>query len=143
MLGFQKYDLNYYCTTNIIIGVYIMNTNASYEKFSFYNNVFSGVIENDCIFSTDFYGNRQQVGVSNKKHQETLDLLKSYYDKLVDAGIIVKEKTPEEIMHEQNALMQQLVVQVSQLQSELKTIKGVKEDEYTADNSSSCSKRSK
>lgn len=120
-----------------------MNTNASYEKFSFYNNVFSGVVENDCIFSTDFYGNRQQIGVSLKKHQETLDLLKSYYDKLVESGIIVKEKTPEEIMHEQNALMQQLVVQVSQLQSELKTIKGVKEDEHTADNSSSNSKRNK
>lgn len=120
-----------------------MNANASYEKFSIYNSIFSGTIENDCIFSTDFYGNRQQVGVTTKKHQETLDLLKSYYDKLVEAGIITKEKTPEEIMHEQNMLMQQLVVQVSQLQSELKTIKGVKEDEHTTDNSSSNSKRSK
>lgn len=120
-----------------------MNANASYEKFSFYNSVFNGTIENDVIYSTDFYGNRQQIGVTSKKHQETLDLLKTYYDKLVDAGIIVKEKTPEEIMHEQNALMQQLVVQVSQLQTELKTLKGVKEDEHTADNTSSSSKRGK
>ena len=49
---------------------------SSYEKLSFYGNMFNAYIDGDSIYSTDFYGNRQLQGVTTKKHQETLDLLK-------------------------------------------------------------------
>ena len=111
--------------------------NTSYEKLSFYNNMFNAFIDGDSIYSSDFYGNRQLQGVTLKKHQETLDLLNTYYNKLVDLGAIEKEKSAEEIAMEQNQLMQQLLNQLQDLKNEVKEIKGSKLDEHTADSSNS------
>lgn len=93
--------------------------NTSYEKFSFYNNYFGGSIEGDNIISTDFYGNKQIVGVTTKKHQETVELLNSYYNKLVDMGVIEKEKTPEDIAKEQQQMMQTMMLQMQTMQQAL------------------------
>lgn len=109
------------------------NFNTSYEKLSFYNNIFNAIVDGDSIYSSDFYGNRQLIGVVSKKHQETLDLLNTYYNKLVELGAIEKEKSAEEIAMEQNQLMQQLLSQIQDLKSEVKEIKGSKLDEYTID----------
>lgn len=112
--------------------------NTSYEKFSFYNNYFGGTIDGDNIISTDFYGNKQIVGVTTKKHKETVELLNSYYNKLVELGVIEKEKTAEDIAKEQQQLMQTMIQQMQTMQqalSELQqekvsnNIKGV-ENEY-------------
>lgn len=93
--------------------------NTSYEKFSFYNNYFGGSIEGDNIISTDFYGNKQIVGVTTKKHQETVELLNSYYNKLVELGVIEKEKTPEDIAKEQQQMMQTMMLQMQTMQQAL------------------------
>lgn len=97
--------------------------NTSYEKLSFFNTFFSGTIDNDNIYSTDFYGNRQLIGVTQKKHQETVDLLNTYYNKLVELGIIEKEKTPEDIAKEQQQMMQAMM---NEIQSMQKTIEAMK-----------------
>lgn len=93
--------------------------NTSYEKFSFYNNYFGGTIDGDNIISTDFYGNKQIVGVTMKKHKETVDLLNTYYNKLVDLGVIEKEKTAEDIAKEQQQLMQTMIQQMQTMQQAL------------------------
>lgn len=93
--------------------------NSSYEKFSFYNNFFGGSIEGDNILSTDFYGNKQMIGVTTKKYQDTLNLLNTYYDKLVELGAIQKEKTPEEIAKEQQEIMQAMYSQMQSLQEKI------------------------
>lgn len=101
--------------------------NTSYEKFSFYNNYFGGSIEGDNIISTDFYGNKQVVGVTTKKHQETLDLLNTYYNKLVDLGVIEKEKSPEELVSEQNKMMQEMFAQMKAMQEKLDSLQNEKD----------------
>lgn len=96
--------------------------NTSYEKFSFYNNFFGGSIDGDNILSTDFYGNKQVVGVTTKKHQETVDLLNSYYNKLVELGVIEKEKTAEDIAKEQQEMMQKMMLQMQNMQEALNVL---------------------
>ena len=96
--------------------------NTSYEKVSFYNNFFGGSIDGDNIISTDYYGNKQIIGVTTKKHQETLDLLSSYYDKLVELGVIQREKTPEDIAKEQQEMMQTLILQMKAMQDKLESL---------------------
>lgn len=93
--------------------------NTSYEKLSFYNTFFGGSIDGDNIISTDFYGNKQIVGVTQKKYQETLDLLNSYYNKLVEVGVIQKEKTAEEIASEQKEMMSAMILQMKNMQETL------------------------
>lgn len=96
--------------------------NTSYEKLSFYNTFFGGSIDGDNIVSTDFYGNKTVVGVTTKKYEETMNLLNEYYNKLVDAGIIQKEKTPEEIVKEQQDLMNNMMIQMKEMQSRLDSL---------------------
>ena len=116
--------------------------NTSYEKLSFYNNFFGGTIEGDNILTTDFYGNKQLIGVTIKKHQETLDLLNTYYNKLVEVGVIEKEKTPEDIAKEQQQMMQLMMQQMKDMQDKLESLQH-KEDldkgdtnEYESDSKS-------
>lgn len=96
--------------------------NTSYEKVSFFNNYFGGSIDGDNIYSSDFYGNKQLVGVTMKKHKETLDLLDTYYKKLIEVGVIEKEKTPEEIAKEQQRMMQTMMEQMQVMQETIQTL---------------------
>lgn len=108
--------------------------NTSYEKFSFYNNYFGGYIDRDNIYSADFYGNKQVIGVTMKKHQETLDLLNTYYNKLIDLGIIEKEKTPEDIAKEQQQMMQSMIAQMKSMQEKLDNLQNQNEIEKDINN---------
>lgn len=101
--------------------------NTSYEKLSFYNNYFGGIIEGDNILSTDFYGNKTLVGVTIKKHKETVELLNTYYNKLVELGVIEKEKTPEDIAKEQQQMMQAMFAQMQAMQEKLDNLQ-IKEE---------------
>jgi hypothetical protein len=93
--------------------------NTSYEKLSFYNSFFSGMIDGDNIMTTDFYGNKQPIGVTLKKYQETKDLLKTYYDKLVELGVLEEEKTPEEVAKEQQEMMKAMMLQMKEMQEKI------------------------
>lgn len=106
--------------------------NTSYEKLSFYNTFFGGSIDGDNIISTDFYGNKQIVGVTQKKYQETLDLLNTYYNKLVEVGVIQKEKTPEEIANEQKEMMSAMIIQMKNMQEALDNLqkKNLEKEEH-------------
>jgi hypothetical protein len=105
--------------------------NTSYEKLSFYNNYFGGYIDDENIVSADFYGNKQIVGVTMKKYNETMDLLNSYYNKLVELGVIEKEKTPEDIAKEQQELMQSMMKQLQTMQEKIDCIQtnNIKDDD--------------
>lgn len=96
--------------------------NTSYEKLSFYNNYFGGYIDGDNILSTDFYGNKTIVGVTSKKYKDTVDLLNTYYNKLVELGVIEKEKTPEDLAKEQQQMMQAMFAQMQAMQEKLDSL---------------------
>jgi hypothetical protein len=96
--------------------------NTSYEKISFYNNFFGGTIDGDNILTTDYYGNKQVIGVTSKKYKETMELLTTYYNKLVEVGVIEKEKTAEDIAKEQQLMMQTLMNQMKAMQDKLDSL---------------------
>lgn len=100
--------------------------NTSYEKVSFFNNYFGGIIDGNNIYTTDFYGNKQLIGVTTKKHQETVDLLDTYYNKLIELGVIEKEKTPDEIAKEQQQMMQAMMNQMAEMQHTIQTLQSQK-----------------
>lgn len=121
--------------------------NTSYEKLSFYNSFFGGTIEGDNILSSDFYGNKTVVGVTLKKYEDTLNLLNLYYDKLVDLGVIEKEKTPEDIAKEQQEMMKQMMEKMQEMQATIDSMnnkqaltKGNRNDEYES-NSKHCNEQ--
>ena len=77
-----------------------------------YENFRQYVIEGDKICDKDLYGNKTVIGVTNKAYEDLNKITEEYYNKLVELGVIVPEKTPEQIQQEQNHLMQELLRQI-------------------------------
>lgn len=77
-----------------------------------YENFRQYVIEGDKIYDKDLYGNKTVIGVTNKAYEDLNKITEEYYNKLVELGVIVPEKTPEQIQQEQNQLMQELLRQI-------------------------------
>ena len=51
-------------------------------------------------------GARTQVGVTLQAYNELKQMCQQYYDKLVEVGVIQKEKTPAEIQAEQTQMIE-------------------------------------
>lgn len=66
------------------------------------NNFFSGYVTDNKIYT--YTG--ELIGVNLAKYQEVENALKKCRDKLVDLGVIIPEKKPEEIIKEQSELLQ-------------------------------------
>lgn len=67
--------------------------------------------------------NRAQVGVSLQAYNELKGICQQYYDKLVEVGIIQKEKTPAEIQAEQTQMMANMLAVVKDLKAEVEALK--------------------
>lgn len=115
-----------------------MQPQITSERTSIYNSGFLAYISGDDIYQADYYGAQKQiVGKSLKAYNELQEIAKKYYDKLVELGVIPKEKTPEEIAEENvrqleaaNAtikknqeLMAQMMSQMQDLQTAVKSMK--------------------
>ena len=80
-----------------------MFENNSLNQYNPSNQSFIGFIQNGKIFNS--YG--QQLGYINDEYNKAIDTAKGFQQKLIDAGILTKPKTPEEINQElQNTLKQ-------------------------------------
>lgn len=74
-------------------------------------NYVSAIIEGSGIYSYDTYsGQKQQIGVTNECYtqlqntaREATDKAEEYYNKLVEVGVIVPPKTPEQNLRDQLA----------------------------------------
>ena len=83
----------------------------NYKEINYNQSNFIGYINQGKIFN-QFH---QQVGVVNEEHKKAIDVAKGfqskaeeYQSKLIEAGIITKPKSPEEINQElQNTIKQQ------------------------------------
>lgn len=67
-------------------------------------NLIATVVENNDIFQVmGAYGAQQktQIGVTLAKYEELKNLTEQYYNILVEKGIIVKEKTSQELLQDQ------------------------------------------
>lgn len=113
-------------------------SNVAIERTQFYNSCFNAYIQGDNIIQADFYGNSTAVGITNQKAQQLInenkelkELLDKYTNKLVELGVIQKEKTPEEIMQEQTALIQKMSESLTAMQNEIISLKEKKDDRLT------------
>lgn len=80
-----------------------MFENNSLNQYNPSNQSFIGFIQNGKIFNS--YG--QQLGYINDEYNKAIETAKGFQQKLIDAGILTKPKTPEEINQElQNTLKQ-------------------------------------
>lgn len=76
----------------------------------------------------------KKIGVTLDKYKEIEDISMQYYNKLIEAGLIEKEKTPEEIAEEQNKLISALYGELKDLKEELRSIKDDKHIKYDTTN---------
>lgn len=80
-----------------------MFENNSINQYNPNNQSFIGFIQNGKIFNS--YG--QQLGYITDEYNKAIETAKGFQQKLIDAGILTKPKTPEEINQElQNTLKQ-------------------------------------
>lgn len=68
-------------------------------------------------------GNRAQVGVTLQAYNELKQMCQQYYDKLVEVGVIQKEKTPAEIQAEQTQMIASMLDVVKDLKAEVEALK--------------------
>lgn len=76
-------------------------------------------------------GNRAQVGVTLQAYNELKQMCQQYYDKLVEVGIIQKEKTPAEIQAEQTQMIASMLDVVKDLKAEVEALKNGRRDDST------------
>lgn len=77
-------------------------------------------VEGDKIVQVDYMGNSVQiVGATQKLYEGALKMASEYRDKLIEAGLLQKEKTPQEIQQEQSEMMKQLLCKVNDLEERL------------------------
>lgn len=67
------------------------------------NQSFIGFVQNGKIFNSL----QQQVGVTTDEYNKAIETAKGFQQKLFDAGILVKPKTPEEINKELQETLKQ------------------------------------
>lgn len=110
-----------------------------------YENFRQYTIEGDKICDKDLYGNKTVIGVTNKAYEDLKKITEGYYNKLVELGVIVPEKTPEQIQQEQIQLMQQMFqevkkmnnqmsVQIQNMNKEIEELRNVKSANDSTDN---------
>lgn len=85
------------------------------------NNFFSGYVADNNIYTY----NGELIGVNLAKYQETERGLQKCRDKLVELGVIVPEKKPEEIIKEQSELLQKQTEMCNTLIAKLEQLGGL------------------
>lgn len=73
-------------------------------------------------------GSRTQVGVTMQAYNDLKQICQQYYDKLVEVGVIQKEKTPAEIQAEQAQLMAEMLATMKALKQEVEVLKNERAD---------------
>ncbi len=73
-------------------------------------------------------GQRTQVGVTLQAYNDLKAMCQQYYDKLVEVGVIKKEKTPAELAAEQAQLMAEMLATMKALKNEVEVLKNERGD---------------
>lgn len=81
------------------------------------------VVDGCDIYQADYMGNRKMIGKTVDAYKELEETTKQYYDKLVELGVIVPEKTPEQMMAEMQGTMLEMSKIISSLSNEVKELK--------------------
>lgn len=101
----------------------------SYEKMSMMTQSFFGFIKDGVIYNN----NSVIIGRSEEKYQQALETAKKFEQKLIEAGIIQKPKTPEEINKELQQMIAEMAGTIATLSDKVKGLENeqTKSDEHT------------
>ena len=78
------------------------------------------LVENEKIMQIDYAGRPvKEIGVTMAQYQEALKVVAGYKEKLVEAGILKKEKTTQELHEEQMKAIQALLSKVDTLEKKV------------------------
>jgi hypothetical protein len=102
-----------------------------------YSQSFVGFIQNGKINNY----NGQQIGVTIDEYNKAIEIAKGFQQKLIDAGILVKPKTPEEINRELQETLKQtqtMMLEMSNtiisLNEKVSKLEEIKDDKQASDN---------
>lgn len=98
------------------------------ESFAFHgytmNNQIMCVIDGDDIYQVDYMtGQRNSIGKTTATYSELEQTTTEYYNKLVELGVIVPPKDPQEAMAEMQKAMQSMAEIIQSLSAEVKELK--------------------
>lgn len=84
------------------------------------------IIDGDIVYQTDMTGARRQIGYTTSAYNELQDTTTEYYEKLVELGVIVPEKTTEDVLKETQNTMLEMAQIMKSLQDEITQLKAEK-----------------
>lgn len=97
------------------------------ESFAFQGFTASGtlmcIIDGENIMQVDYLGNRKVVGKTVEAYSELEATTTEYYNKLVEIGVIVPAKTPEDMMREMQKNMNDMASVLAALTAEMMEMK--------------------
>ena len=80
-------------------------------------NFFLVSVENEKLMQVDYAGRPiKEIGVTIAQYQDALKVIAGYKEKLVEAGILKKEKTMQEIQEEQTQILKALMERIDNLE---------------------------
>lgn len=109
------------------VGSYSFLAVNNMDQFSFSgfstSNMLTCIVDGADIYQTDYTGNRKLIGKTQAAYSELEVTTKQYYDKLVELGVIVPQKTPEEMMADMQKSMLDMSGIIAALSGEIKELK--------------------
>lgn len=100
-----------------------MNESFAFHGYSM-NNQIMCVVNGDDILQIDYMtGQQKPIGKTTKSYSELEQTTSEYYNKLVDLGVIVPPKDPQEAMAEMQKTMQDMASLIQSLSNEVKELK--------------------
>lgn len=87
------------------------------------SNTFFCTVDGDTIYQADTFGNRKAIGKTLDAYTELEQTTTEYYNKLVELGVIVPPKTPEEQNKELQDTLAQMTALMQSMQNEIKELK--------------------
>lgn len=99
-----------------------MNESFAIQGYSASNQMLC-VIENDGIYQYDFTGTKKLIGKTVQAYTELEQTTTEYYNKLVELGVIVPPKSPEDMIREMQQTMLSMSGIIQSLSEEVKELK--------------------
>lgn len=93
-----------------------MNETFAIQGFSSQNGLWC-VLEDSDIIQTDYMGNRKKIGKTLRAYQDLEDTCTEYYDKLVELGVIIPQKSQEEMLADLQKTVAALTNEIKELRN--------------------------